>query len=490
MKHLFPLLFLLLYVGYTTAQERDLLKEYEEFRKQAQAEYADFRDKANAEYSEFMRKAWQWYQGEPPLPAPPLPDPPVPPVVLPEDERDKVPENKPIPYEDVIPAPVVIEQPEPVTPIPELPDAKGEWFTFTVFGTECKVRLSDDDRFTLQSCKEEAVADAWQTLSQSRYNNLIRECLELRTRLNLCDWAYLQLLQQLSSDFFGKNANEATLLTAFLYSQSGYKIRLARSNANRLYLLIASRHTIYKMAYYLIANEKFYPLNCNETGLYIYDRAFHNEQSLSLVIGKEQHFAMNAGAERTLTAQGYSKPTVTIASNMNLIDFFNTYPQSHINNDATTVWTFYANTPLSQPVKDVLYPVLSSAIQGKSEQDAANIIINFVQTAFEYGYDDEIWGGERPFFADETIHYPFSDCEDRVILFTNLIRDLMGLKVVLLYYPNHLATAVQFNENIPGDYLVVNGVRYLVCDPTYIWADIGMTMPNKDNKSAKVVFLE
>ena len=134
--------------------------------------------------------------------------------------------------------------------------------------------------------------------------------------------------------------------------------------------------------------------------------------------------------------------------------------------------------------------MLKSAIQGKSEQDAANIIIDFVQTAFDYGYDDELWGGERPFFSDETIHYPFSDCEDRAILFTNLIRDLMGLKVVLLHYPNHLATAVQFNEDIPGDYLVINGARYLVCDPTYICASIGMTMPNKDNKTANVVFLE
>ena len=44
----------------------------------------------------------------------------------------------------------------------------------------------------------------------------------------------------------------------------------------------------------------------------------------------------------------------------------------------------------------------------------------FDRKVSEYGYDDEIWGKDRLFFADETIHYPFSDCEDRAILFSRL----------------------------------------------------------------------
>ena len=131
-----------------------------------------------------------------------------------------------------------------------------------------------------------------------------------------------------------------------------------------------------------------------------------------------------------------------------------------------------------------------NAIVGKSEQEAANILINFVQTAFTYGYDDKIWGGDRPFFADETIYYPYSDCEDRAILYSRLVRDLMGLDVVLLYYPGHLATAVHFKTDIPGDYLLVNGIRYLVCDPTFIGANIGRTMPDVSNDEAKVVLLK
>ena len=36
---------------------------------------------------------------------------------------------------------------------------------------------------------------------------------------------------------------------------------------------------------------------------------------------------------------------------------------------------------------------------------------------------------------------------------------------------------------------MLNGEKYLVADPTYIGASLGMTMPNMDNSSAKVILL-
>lgn len=71
-----------------------------------------------------------------------------------------------------------------------------------------------------------------------------------------------------------------------------------------------------------------------------------------------------------------------------------------------------------------------------------------------------------------------------------MIRDLLGLDAILLYYPGHIAAAVEFSEDIPGDYLILDGGRrFLVCDPTYINATIGMTMPGMDNASAVVIRL-
>ena len=110
-----------------------------------------------------------------------------------------------------------------------------------------------------------------------------------------------------------------------------------------------------------------------------------------------------------------------------------------------------------------------------------------MQTAFEYQVDDEQFGYERPLFADETFYYPYSDCEDRSILFSILVRELLNLDVVLLNYPGHLATAVHFTDNIEGDYMTIDNKKYIVCDPTYIGATIGEAMPQYKNEKAKIV---
>ncbi len=163
-----------------------------------------------------------------------------------------------------------------------------------------------------------------------------------------------------------------------------------------------------------------------------------------------------------------------------MIDFYNDYP-------LTDAWNIYAEASLSALVKKQLYPILQKAIAGNSKAAAANMLIDWVQTAFDYRTDDEQFGQERPLFADETLYYPYSDCEDRAILYAILIRDLLGLDVVLLHYPEHLATAVCFGDDTPGDHLMIDGRKYIVCDPTYIGATIGETMPQYKQTRASVV---
>ena len=114
----------------------------------------------------------------------------------------------------------------------------------------------------------------------------------------------------------------------------------------------------------------------------------------------------------------------------------------------------------------------------------------FFIEGYKYGLDNEIWGCERPFFAEETIFYPMSDCEDHAILLTRLVRDLLHLPTAVVYYPDHLAAAVKVPEQIPGDYLTSNRGDYLVCDPTYYYTGPGVTMPQMVGKPAKLIIIE
>ena len=173
-----------------------------------------------------------------------------------------------------------------------------------------------------------------------------------------------------------------------------------------------------------------------------------------------------------------------------MIDFYDSYPTSEVNDNFMTRWAMYGNTPLDDRVKAELYPALRAKIAGGGELEAANKLLNWVQTAFEYEYDEVVWGHDRAFFAEETLYYPYCDCEDRAILYTRLVRDLLGLKTILVYYPGHLACAVGFEGQVAGDYILLDGKRFVVTDPTYIGASVGMTMPGMDNSQASVILLK
>ena len=59
-----------------------------------------------------------------------------------------------------------------------------------------------------------------------------------------------------------------------------------------------------------------------------------------------------------------------------------------------------------------------------------------------------------------------------------------------MFYPGHLACAVCFTDNVIGDYISLNWKHYVITDPTYIGAPVGMTMPDIDNTQADVILLE
>ena len=167
--------------------------------------------------------------------------------------------------------------------------------------------------------------------------------------------------------------------------------------------------------------------------------------------------------------------------NKNLMDFYRDYPQCDV--------VIHYKAPMSEELREPLYAQLREAIAGKSEVEAANILLTFVQTSFQYMTDGDQFGYEKPFFPDETFYYPYCDCEDRAMLYSTLVKDLLGLDAILLDYPNHIASAVRFTEEVPGDAVVLaDGTRYVVCDPTYIGAPVGSCMDQYKTVGPQVIF--
>lgn len=468
----------------SSAQTDDFYAQYEKFSKHAKAEYEDYRAQCNAEYVKFLERAWKEYKVLPSIPRPK--DEVVPPTIMPRQDKNKK-QAKEIPIENVVSPILSLPQPKPISPIYENDKVEEKNFSFSYMGTTCEVRLPKDLNIRMSGCESCMIATIWKQLATNAMDNTIRDFLALRLKMQLCDWAYLNLIDTFAKAFCG-HGNEAVIMAAFIYSQSGYKMRLGR-DCEKLYLLYGSKHGIYEKGYIVIEGINYYPLDDKVERMEISDFSFPQEQSMSLYIENAQKFTIRPSAKRKLASEQYHDVTIDSQVNLNLIQFYNTYPSSEVNGNFMTRWKMYADTPMDESVSQMLYPDIKNKIEGLSDVQAVNQILNWVQTAFQYEYDDKVWGHDRAFFAEETLYYPYCDCGDRAILFTRLVRDLLGLKCILVYYPGHLASAVCLKQQVNGDYISLDGDVYTICDPTYIGAPVGITMPEMDNRSAKVIKL-
>lgn len=451
--------------------------------------FNDYRQKLNAEYVSKTREKWKDFNSYRGLTMPDRDAKPVNPINMSDEDARRDKKDNRLNIDGVVNPIRNNSTPSPIAPVQEVPDNYPQHLTFSYLGTSLQVRRPQGTGFSLSGIDENAVADAWERLCDPRFNNMIIDCIKLRSSLKLCDWAYLMMLQALGNSYCGSNTNEATLLMAYIYSQSGYKMRLGQANG-KLQMLYASQHNVYNTPYYNCDGDMFFTMSKDAGQIQINAARYPKEQSMSLWVSNEPQVSFAASPVRTLTSKRYPEMSIQVNENKNLLSFFNSYPTSEVGGNFMTRWAMYANTPICQNTQSELYPQLRRYIGGRSQLDAVERLLNWVQTAFVYEYDNKVWGEDRAFFPDETLYYPYCDCEDRSILFTRLVRDLLGLKCILIYYPGHLASAVCFTDYISGDYIQVNGNRYVVCDPTYINAPVGNTMPRMDNSTAKVILLE
>ena len=541
MKKLLIGMFSILCLTNVNAQD-NFKSEFDEFRTESMKEFNDFRKDCFAEYIDFVRQAWAEVGVERPIPLPedevfvpeinndadpetnswlsrqlgtlktkilgvfsskkkketPADADAMPENLKSEKKQQEVANAKPGKGNDAVEALYErirapkdpYQQPQPLSPVQEDKSSLNDYYTFKSFGTEYKVRMGDNCRFNLEYVGSNAIADALKNMLHTQFDNILFDCLKLREEHHLSDWAYYQMLCDLVDSFYGKETNEANLVLAFLYMQSGYKIRMGHDREH-VFVLLASKHRITGKPYYKLGDDNFYPMRGKSPDrMSICDVPFQKEMGLSLIIPDIQDFAFEATEPRTISSLRYPEFSFTISLNKNLIDFYNTYPSSTLGTDDMTRWAMYANAPIVEEVKNQLYSQMSAKLQGLSERESVARLLNWVQTGFDYKFDNEVWGCDRPFFGEESLFYPYCDCEDRAILLSHLVRDLVGLKTALVYVPGHLAMAVEFNEDVDGCYFVVDGRRFVFCDPTYVVSNIGEYSPQTQIDKAQLYLLE
>ncbi|GHS86102.1 hypothetical protein FACS1894201_06620 [Bacteroidia bacterium] len=469
------------------SQQQYIEQQQRAFRKFAQStdeKFKKYKDSLNAVYANYLTQEWKRFElfKPDPLIKNPIKKPPVYDPNTPKPEPEKVP---------------VIGQPEPVKPQPKpqpapepqpqpQPDVPPATIQAELFGTPVTFPRYTKSIPPLHGVGEKEVAAFWNTLSALPYYDWTNDLQRIAADLNLNDWGMYMLANKMFETYFPHGtANEKTVFAVFMLNQLGYRAKIGRAQ-NELLPLVAFQNDVYNTTYFIygddnteysVVNFQHKDLPSIQTCRMEYPNATRN---VDLRIAAAPRWAVS---QRTKTLSD-KKNNYEIGYNKNMVDFYATYP--------CVTFSVYAEAAMDNLVTKSIEAQLKPKIQGKSQEDAINILLHFVQYAFEYKTDNDQFGYERWFFAEETVASSYSDCEDRSILFAQLVRRLLGMKVVLIHYPGvHLATAVKFdNPNITGDYLTVDGQRYLICDPTYIGANLGMSMPDLRAKAVEVIKLK
>ena len=322
----------------------------------------------------------------------------------------------------------------------------------------------------ITSSQECAVADGYEALCRSNYKPLIANCQQAQKDFRLNDWGVF-LFVKTAAEALCNDENSCIVMQQFLLNELGYRAKMARrGDRNQLLLFVATDCMVYGHPYFTKEGLNYYNINGTEACTFYMCNQDSKKAKTPVAMRLNNVPALNSGVVSRQRTNKAGNVSVSVNVSKSLMDFYASMPQCD--------YGVYAKAPVAGSLAQEVLGTLRPLVQGKSEVDAANLLLNFVQTGFKYATDEEQFGFEKPFFVEELFYYPACDCEDRSVLFGWLVRELLGLDVVYLDYPNHIATAVQFKGDVKGDFLTVDGKRYTVCDPTYIGASIGMTMPN------------
>jgi hypothetical protein len=333
----------------------------------------------------------------------------------------------------------------------------------------------------------EKIAAYWKNLSAADYNSTLAQALHYKEKLNVNDWGYCELLFKYSKAVQNSSIDESYLFTWFMLVKSGYLVRIGYEG-ERVALLIATDNILYGLPYFYPEGSKqtLYSISLENnikplTGnLFIYKDDYPGSSELFDLSIKETPTISSSFAKKTLEFNiGGVDYTIPISYDKSAIDFFEYYPQTNLN--------VYFSAPMSNDASGKLLDELNALIKGKDEVDAANFLLHFVQYATEYKIDEEQFKREKPFFPEESLHYEYSDCEDRAVLFSYLVTNLLGLEVIGIDYPDHVATAVCFTSKVNGRFVEHKGKRYIICDPTYLGAGVGVCMPEYINVKSDII---
>ena len=473
---------------------------FEAYRQQQQqgaqkikAEFQEYKDNQDREFSSFLKSQWRefdTFQGKVRIKEP---KPKQPPVVLPAAKPVPVPEPiAPKPTPDIkakpapiTPAPAPVIAPivvAPVIPPPPPPQPKpvpvsADTLELSFYGNTVSFHFDPQwKKYRLpHSDKPEAMSAFWTMMSGSNYEPTIESVNAARRELKLDDWGYVTLWRDVVQALQPERKSEQNLLLWYFLVKSGYDVRLGYAGSD-VHLFIAVKQQVFSTKFTKVGPQTYYAVLAADHGdsigsFYTYEASYPAKLKPLDIASASTRFTKPVSAQRTLAFEYKGEAIkISVPYDRRLVQYMGSFPQSE--------FAIYYDTDGSQLLRHSLLAELKKHTAKMGEEEAVNFLLTFVQKAFAYKTDDDQFGYEKYFFVEESFFFPYSDCEDRSVLFAWLAHELVGVKMIGLVYPGHMTTGVSLKQVKPGFSTVdYQGARFVIADPTYIGASVGMAMP-------------
>ncbi len=450
---------------------------------QMQQGFDAFVKKADKDFANFLKQNWQDFEVFRSKKEPLQPKP----VVLPHFQ----PEQKPAKHkgQEIIPlAPASknteINPPTETPPVPVIPKAtiSGERrIRFDFYGKPVSEPYDPKmQQLFPRRYDQRTMGKWWMQYSRTNYGPLVKGLLQTKQHLALNDWGYFQLVKQAARSLVPGNRQHALLFSWFIMIHSGYDMKIA-SSGGTLHLLFPSVQEVYERKYLKIQDRTYYfdqpaTVNTFQTYDYVFPGA---TRRINFRMTHEPLLGGDVSRRKiSFTYQGHRYGAQVVSETEN-IRFLQHYP--------TTALQVYFHGLLPEASRQSLVTALSPILKNMDKSEKLDFLLHFVQSGFAYETDQQQFGREKFFFPEEMLYYKASDCEDRAVFFSWLVHYFLHLKVIGLVYPDHVATAVALPGETMGDYVMFLGQKYIVADPTYIGAPVGMAMPRYARMKTSVI---
>lgn len=447
------------------ANGQSISKEFEEFRNLQKTEFKEFKDKRDKEFSDLLKNKWKTFESLKGKEPPSVPKPPILPDILPSKPTQQDSNNiKKIKIIDtskiIIDTTTLSYDIDSINKVPLV-------LNFTFYNKEISIKYNSKLIVKSKEINEIGISEYWSKMSNAEYLIFLEQLKNISNHLKLNDWGKFDLLEKISLQLL-KDKNDQALFIFFILNHWGLESKVGKIN-DQVVLLIPFQNIIYKKSFLVLNSVKYYIMNDVKEGLIqTFEQRFSDTNKiLDLKISKSPNLGNNYISNK-LNFKKFNTSFV-INYNKSLIEFNNHYPLTDLN--------IFFSSKVDPITENNLIKSLYPLLKDKNELEAVNILLDFVENSFEYKTDIEQFGYEKFYFPEDILFYPFSDCEDRAIFFSYLVKTLLKLDIIGLDYKTHIATAIKFNSNVNGDYVIYNNEHYIICDPTYIGASAGMCMP-------------